>query len=106
MKIVAALVLGASAGALAAISHAALFPVGLILAVAGSFAIVRLVGLRTGSRVAVLVAALAWVAVILRASISGFAGELLIWDSTQATLFLVLGSLGIVVAALLPPARS
>jgi hypothetical protein len=106
MKILAAVVLGASAGALAAISHAALFPVGLIVAVAGSYAIVRLVGLRTGSRAAVLVAALAWVAVILRASVAGFAGELLIWDSTEATFFLVLGSLGVVVAAVLPPARS
>lgn len=97
-----ALGLGAIAGAFAAISHAALAPIGLIVAVLGSFAIVRLVALRTAWRPAALIAALAWVAVILRASIAGFGGEILVWDSTMSTLLLVLGSLAVVIAVVLP----
>lgn len=106
MKFLSSGLLGALAGALAAISHAALFPFGLVVAVAGSFAVVRLIAIRTSSRAAVLVAALAWIAVVLRASVSGFSGELLVWDSTAGTLFLAGGALAVVVAAVLPPGKA
>lgn len=100
-----AIFLGVLAAALAAISHAALAPIGLVVAVAGSFAVVRLVAVRTGWRPASLVAALAWFAVVLRASTEGFGGEILIWDSTMSTLFLVLGSFAVVIAVVLPIER-
>ena len=102
---ISAVVLGALAAALAAISHAALVPLGVIVAVLGSFAVVRLVGLRTRSRAAILFAALAWVAVTLRASVAGFGGEILIWGSTASMIYLVLGSLAVIVAAVLPLER-
>lgn len=101
----AALAFGALAGALAAISHGAFVPIGTAVAVAGSYAVVRLAGLRTNWRPAPVLAALAWVVVIARASIEGFSGELIIWDSTVSSFFLVLGSLAVVVAAVLPLPR-
>lgn len=103
---VAALFLGALAGALAAVSHAALPPIGLVVAVIGSFAIVRLTLLRTGWRPAPVIAALAWVLVIVQGSMTGFSGEIIIWDSTLSSVFLATGALAVVLAAALPMPRS
>jgi hypothetical protein len=102
----AALALGAVTGALAAVSHAALVPIGAVIAVLGSFAAIRLIGLRLGGRTISLAAAVGWIAVVLRGSIEGFAGELIVWDSSVGTAFLAAGALAVVVATILPMASS
>lgn len=106
MRYLGAAVVGVASGALAAVSHAALAPIGLVIAVAGSFAAIRLTALRTHSRGAVLVGALAWVAVVLRGSLEGFGGELIVWDSSLGTIFLAAGALAVVVATILPIERA
>lgn len=105
MIFLTAALLGIVLGALATISHAALFPLGLVIALVGTFAGVRLMINLSGSRLVGLVAAIGWLAVVIRAAVPGGSGELLIWGGSSSTLFMAGGVAAVIVAVLLEPAR-
>lgn len=105
MTLLSALLLGAALGALAAVAHAALFPLGLVIALFGTFAGLRLIMHRTGSRRAGVAAVLGWLAVVLRAAIPTAGGEILIWGQTAGTLFLAGGAFAAIVSLLIEPKK-
>lgn len=105
MIFLTAALLGIVLGALATISHAALFPLGLVIALVGTFAGLRLMINRSGSRLVGLVAAIGWVAVVIRAAVPGGSGELLIWGGSSSTLFIAGGAIAVIVALLLEPSH-
>lgn len=103
MILLSAILLGIVLGALATVSHAALFPLGLVIALFGTFAGLRLIINRTHSRLAGVLAGVGWIAVVLRAAVPGTSGEMLIWGGTASTLFISGGAISVIVALLLEP---
>ena len=103
---ISSLLLGAALGALAAVAHAALFPLGLLIALFGTFAGLRLIMHRTQSRPAGALAAAGWAAVVLRAALPGTNGEILVWGQLAGTLFLAGGAISVILALLLEPKRA
>jgi hypothetical protein len=106
LSAIRALVVGGVVGALATLSHAALFPLGLLIALAGSFAALRLLALRSRTRWASFIALIGWVVVVYPASIAGGEGELLIWNTPAGNLFLVGGLLAVLTPLLFPVKKS
>lgn len=106
MTLLSSLLLGAALGALATVSHAALFPLGLVISLSGTFAGLRLIINHAGSRLAGLVAALGWVIVALRAAVPGGSGEMLIWGQTEGMLFLLGGAISVIIPLLIEPKLS
>jgi hypothetical protein len=102
MKFFYAVVVGALLGASATLLHLLFFPVGLILglvsAVVGIWAIGRTWRLRTYK----VLAAGAWLAVVVQGATLGVGGELLIQGDLAGSLLILLGTFALVLAIFLP----
>jgi hypothetical protein len=102
MKFLYAALAGALLGASATLLHLVFFPLGLILGlvanVAGIWAIGRMWRLQRYK----LVAAVAWLVVVVQGATLGVGGELLIQGDLAGSLILLLGTLSLVLAIFLP----
>jgi len=100
MRIVA-LVTGVLVGALATLVHFSLMPVGLFVALVGSLASSLLVRHYTRSRLAIILFAAAWIAVVFRGG-SRSGEELLVIANTAGYTLLYLGPILVTFPVLLP----
>lgn len=91
-------------GALATFIHFALVPFGLIVALVGSFVCALLIRSRSGSRVNILLFAIAWTLVVYRGA-SNEGEELLIMANTPGYTLLYLGPVLVFLPSLLPSRR-
>ena len=102
MKIFYAVLVGALLGASATLLHLFLFPLGLILglvaAVVGIWAIGRTCRLRKYK----VLAAGAWLVVVVQGATLGVGGELLIQGDLAGSLLVLLGTFALVLAIFLP----
>lgn len=98
MKYLLALLGGAATGVIAILLHQSIPPVGVIAAMAFSFVAVKYCGRQLGGRSYKWLAALAWIAVILRGSTFGEGQELLVQADGVGSTLLLLGTV-IVLAA-------
>ncbi len=87
---IAAIFLGLLCGALATFIHFALVPVGVIVALVGSLAFALLIRNLTGSRLNILLFAIAWTLVVYRGATNS-GEELLIMANTPGYTLLYLG---------------
>ena len=93
MKFLLGILIGALTGILAVLIHAWGFPLGILIAVSGSYAVTYLLGQYFGSRVAKIGFAIGWIAIILRAALFGNSDELLISNNLAGNLILTIGFL-------------
>ena len=91
MKYIASLICGAVLGAAAVMIHNAFVPVGLIIAVLGTFVGVWLIGKAWGMRRFKVLAALVWAYVALRGGTSGIGGELLVQGNVAGNTLIYAG---------------
>ena len=102
MKIIYAAVVGALLGVSATLLHLLIFPIGLLFALIGSLIGIWALGRSWGHRKFKLIAAAAWIFVIVQGAYMGVGGELLIQGDLAGSLVILLGMLAIVIAVLLP----
>ncbi len=93
MKFLFGILIGVLTGILAVLIHAWIFPLGILIAVIGSYVITYLLGQYFGSRIAKIGFTIGWIAIILRASLFGNADELLVSNNSSGNLLLTLGFL-------------
>jgi hypothetical protein len=102
MKFFYAVLAGALLGASAALLHLLLFPLGLVLglvaAVVGIWAIGRAWRLRKYK----VLAAVAWLVIVVQGATLGVGGELLIQGDLAGSLLILLGTFALVLAIFLP----
>ena len=91
MKYIGSLIWGAVLGAAAVMIHNAFVPIGLIIAVVGSFVGIWLIGKEWGMRRFKVLAALAWAYVALRGGTSGVGGELLVQGNVAGNTLIYAG---------------
>ena len=103
MKIIIGLLFGALLGIASSFIHNAWPPVGLFIAIAGTFLGIRFIGQNYFDRRIKLFALAGWAFVVWRASAIGNGDELLITGGTTGTYFIVVGFLSALIAALLTP---
>lgn len=96
-----AIIAGAIIGGLGTVVHnfsLGWFPLGVLVALLGSFAASKVVGIRTGRRAIRIWFLLGWTLIVLRASIFGNSDELLIMANGAGNAYLGLGFLLVVIA--------
>jgi hypothetical protein len=103
MKIINGLLFGALLGIASSFIHNAWPPLGLLIAIAGTFLGIRFIGQNFFDRTIKLFALVGWAFVVWRASTIGNGDELLITGGTTGTYFIVVGFLSALIAALLTP---
>ena len=92
MRYLLALLGGAATGVIATLLHQSIPPVGVIIALIFSYAAVKYCGRQFGHRKYKWIAALGWIAVILRGSFFGEGQELLIQADGVGSTLLLLGT--------------
>ena len=102
MKIVIALITGAFLGASATLLHLVIFPAGLIFTLFGSVLGIWSLGRIWRNRKYKFIAALVWLYVVVQGATLGVGGELLIQGDLAGSLIILLGTLTLVLAVLLP----
>ena len=98
---VAAIFFGLLSGALATFIHFAFVPFGLVVALVGSLAGALLVRSYTGSRLAILMFAIAWTVVVYRGG-TKVGEELLVMANTPGYALLYLGPILVFLPSVLP----
>jgi len=93
MKFLLGTLIGALTGILAVLVHAWGFPLGILIAVSGSYVVTYLLGQYFGSRIAKIGFAIGWVSIILRGALFGNSDELLISNNSSGNLLLTIGFL-------------
>jgi hypothetical protein len=93
-----AIIYGAVAAVPAILLHQTLPPWGVVVGLIFSYCSIWLVGRRFGSRKVKFVAALAWIAIIFRASTYGAGQELLVQGDDVGATLLLLGTLVVLLA--------
>jgi uncharacterized membrane protein YeaQ/YmgE (transglycosylase-associated protein family) len=93
MKFLFGILIGGLTGILAVLIHAWGFPLGILIAVIGSYVVTYLLGQYFGSRIAKIGFTIGWIAIILRASLCGNSDEVLVSNNTSGNLLLTLGFL-------------
>ncbi len=93
MKFLFGTLIGVLTGILAVLIHAWGFPLGILIAVIGSYVVTYLLGQYFGSRIAKIGFTIGWIAIILRASLFGNSDELLVSNNSSGNLLLTLGFL-------------
>jgi hypothetical protein len=102
MKIIYAAIAGALLGVSATLLHIFLFPLGLILGLAGSIVGIWTLGRLWQLRRYKVIAAFFWLYVVVQGSTLGVGGELLIQGDLAGSLLILLGTLSLVIAVFLP----
>ncbi len=102
MKLIYALVVGALLGASATLLHLLLFPLGLILGLLATVVGIWAVGRTWRLRRYKLLAAIAWLVVVVQGATLGVGGELLIQGDLAGSLLILLGTFALVLAIFLP----
>ncbi len=99
MKYLIALLGGVATGVIAILLHQSIPPVGVIVAMAFSYLAIRYLGQQFGRRSYKWIAAMSWIAVLLRGSTFGEGQELLVQADGVGSTLLLLGTV-IVLAAI------
>jgi hypothetical protein len=102
MKLIYAVVFGALLGASATLLHLLLFPLGLILGLAATVVGIWAIGRTWRLRKYKVLAAGAWLVVVVQGATLGVGGELLIQGDLAGSLLILLGTFALVLAILLP----
>ena len=102
MKLIYAVVVGALLGASATLLHLLLFPFGLILGLVASIAGIWAIGRAWRLRKYKVLAACAWLVVVVQGATLGVGGELLIQGDLAGSLLILLGTFALVLAIFLP----
>jgi len=102
MKLIYALVVGALLGASATLLHLLLFPLGLILGLLATVVGIWAVGRTWRLRRYKLLAAIAWLVVVVQGATLGAGGELLIQGDLAGSLLILWGTFALVLAIFLP----
>jgi len=102
MKLIYAVVVGALLGASATLLHLLLFPLGLILGLAATVVGIWAIGRTWRLRKYKVLAAGAWLVVVVQGATLGVGGELLIQGDLAGSLLILLGTFALVLAILLP----
>ena len=97
MKFLFGILIGGLTGILAVLIHAWGFPLGILIAVIGSYVVTYLLGQYFGSRISKIGFTIGWIAIILRASLFGNSDELLVSNNSSGNLLLTLGFLIILI---------
>lgn len=102
MKLIYAVVFGALLGASATLLHLLLFPLGLILGLAATVIGIWAIGRTWRLRKYKVLAAGAWLVVVVQGATLGVGGELLIQGDLAGSLLILLGTFALVLAIILP----
>lgn len=98
MRYVIALLSGSLTGVVATLIHQSLPPLGVLVALAFSYGAIWLIGRRFAARIYKWIAAIGWIAVILRGSTFGEGQELLVQADAVGSTLLLLGTLIVLIA--------
>jgi hypothetical protein len=93
MTLLLALFYGAATGVVAVLIHQTLPPFGVIAALAFTYSAIWWVGRHFGSRISKVIAAVGWIAVLLRAGTFGVGRELLVQGDGVGSTLLLIGTL-------------
>jgi hypothetical protein len=102
MKLIYAVVVGALLGASATLLHLLLFPLGLILGLSATVIGIWAIGRTWRLRKYKVLAAGAWLVVVVQGATLGVGGELLIQGDLAGSLLILLGTFALVIAIFLP----
>ena len=102
MKFFYAVLVGALLGASATLLHLSLFPLGLILGLVATVVGIWAIGRTWRLRKFKVIAAGAWLVVVVQGATLGVGGELLIQGDLAGSLLILLGTFALVLAILLP----
>ena len=102
MKFFCSALTGALLGASATLLHLLLFPLGLILSLVATTVGIWAVGRTWRLRKFKVIAAGAWLVVVVQGATLGVGGELLIQGDLAGSLLILLGTFALVLAILLP----
>jgi len=102
MKISYSVLVGALLGASATLLHLLIFPLGLILALGATVVGIWAIGRSWRLKKYKVLAAGAWLVVVVQGATLGVGGELLVQGDLAGSLLLLLGTLSLVLAILLP----
>ena len=100
LRVIAALFFGAIIGFIGVVLHNAFQPVGILLALLTTAIGINFAGQLFGARRYKLIAAIAWLAVALRAGTYGMSSEILIISNLYGNIFLLGGLLVAFIAVL------
>ena len=102
MKALTSVAVGIASGVAAVFLHLFFPPFGLALACLGTFAAIWAVGRKFGKRLFKLIAALAWLAIFLRAASFGTGREIFIQGDSLGNYFLALSFIALFLAIAFP----
>ena len=102
MKVIFSVVVGALLGVSATLLHLLLFPLGLVIALAGTIIGIWAVGRTWRLKKCKFLAAIAWLVVVVQGATLGVGGELLIQGDLAGSLLILLGTVALVLAIFLP----
>ena len=102
MKIIYSVLVGALLGASATLLHLLVFPLGLILALGATVVGIWAIGRSWRLKRYKVLAAGAWLVVVVQGATLGVGGELLVQGDLAGSLLLLLGTLSLVLAIFLP----
>lgn len=102
MKLIYSVVVGALLGVSSTLLHLLLFPLGLVLGLAGTVVGIWAVGRTWRLRKYKFLAAIAWLVVVVQGATLGVGGELLIQGDLAGSLLILLGTFALLIAIFLP----
>jgi hypothetical protein len=102
MKLIYAVLVGALLGASATLLHISFFPFGLILGLVSTVVGIWAIGRTWRLRKYKVLAAGAWLVVVVQGATLGVGGELLIQGDLAGSLLILLGTFALVLAIFLP----
>jgi hypothetical protein len=102
MKIIYSAALGVLTAIAAVLLHIFYPPVGLIIALLGSASTIWAIGRNYGSRSYKLIASIAWILILWRASSFGVGNELLVQGNSEGTALVFLGFIALFIVTALP----
>jgi hypothetical protein len=102
MKLIYAVLVGALLGVSATLLHLLLFPLGLILGLSSTVVGIWAIGRTWRLRKYKVLAAGAWLFVVVQGATLGVGGELLIQGDLAGSLLILLGTFALVLAIFLP----
>lgn len=102
MKIIYSAALGVLTAIAAVLLHIFYPPVGLIIALLGSASTIWAIGRHYGSRSYKLIASIAWILILWRASSFGVGNEFLVQGNSEGTALVFLGFIALFIVTALP----